>query len=267
MARDPVKRRAVEAEWRKNNPEKVRLRHARYTGARVFSDEERAVIRERRKYQSATELAAVFETTPSAIGGICRGVFGGEDWRASVKIDPQDEWLLDEYRVAPSGGPHVRTRYLRARPPGRGTKQTALHRIIMQAPPGMLVDHINGDTFDNRRANLRICTSAENARNSRGKNGISGFKGVYPANSRWSAVINVDGRQIYLGVFASKEKAARAYDRAAIEHHGEFARFNFPDARQLLDDAGDRHPNGDGFAPDRSLHLNTPSPGEEHSNA
>src|SRR6185369_1147212 len=104
-----------------------------------------------------------------------------------------------------------------------------LHRIIADAKPGQIVDHINGDTLDNRRSNLRLCTTAENNRNTRGKNPKSGFKGVYPqfGTNTWQAKITVAGKVLCLGTFKEKEDAAKCYDLAAREHFGEFARTNF----------------------------------------
>lgn len=112
-----------------------------------------------------------------------------------------------------------------------------LHRVTLsrvlgrELTPRERVDHINGDTLDNRRSNLRLASHAENQRN-RGKcaDNSSGYKGVswQEHAQRWKAKITVDGKQRHLGYFDSAEDAARAYDRAARELHGEFARLNFP---------------------------------------
>lgn len=112
----------------------------------------------------------------------------------------------------------------------RGRTRRRLARAIMNAPDGMVVDHINGNPLDNRRANLRICTVKENNWNRRRRiGGSSGFKGVVRVGTRWRAIIWPNGKQIYLGSFAEPEEAARAYDRAAREEYGEFACLNFPD--------------------------------------
>lgn len=107
-----------------------------------------------------------------------------------------------------------------------------LHRLLLAAPPDLFVDHINHDRLDNRRENLRLATPAENSRHRRksAKPAQSRFKGVTRTDSRvgWTAMISVNGRQIYLGRFRDEEEAARAYDAAALEHFGLFAALNFP---------------------------------------
>jgi hypothetical protein len=93
--------------------------------------------------------------------------------------------------------------------------------------PTSFVDHINHDGHDNRIANLRLATHAENTRNKRNK-AKSGFKGVYfqsrPGRTKaWRASICIDGKTTGLGCYVTPEEAARAYDAAAIQLHGEFA--------------------------------------------
>lgn len=106
-----------------------------------------------------------------------------------------------------------------------------MHRVITSAPPGMEVDHINGNGLDNRRGNLRVCTKSGNQRNqrvqSRAKTSV--FKGVsrWKKNNRWAAFIKLGGRPTYLGSFKSEVDAALAYDAAARKHFGAFARTNF----------------------------------------
>ncbi len=105
-----------------------------------------------------------------------------------------------------------------------------MHREIMLATTGVLVDHINGDKLDNRKINLRLCTKAQNQRNSKKRvDGLaSRFRGVTSAKKgRYKAEITVNGRRYYLGTFLDEEAAARKYDEAAIQHHAEFARLNF----------------------------------------
>ena len=104
-----------------------------------------------------------------------------------------------------------------------------MHRVLMNAPGGLDVDHINGNTLDYRRENLRICSQADNNKNvCRRRDNRSGYRGVYwnKEKRRWCSLISCDGIRIYLGAFDDVKDAARAYNAAAIEHHGEFARLN-----------------------------------------
>ena len=112
------------------------------------------------------------------------------------------------------------------------TKKMYLHRAIMRAPKGKLVDHKNGDGLDNRRANLRLATRSQNMMN-RAKTksktssryiGVSFDKDC----KRWRAAIRVHYKQRWLGSFKNEIDAAKAYDIAAIKYHKEFASLNFP---------------------------------------
>lgn len=109
-------------------------------------------------------------------------------------------------------------------------KLIKMHRFILGLEdPKICVDHINGNTLDNRISNLRICTWAQNLRNSAIKpSNKSGYKGVCFSEklNRFRATIKVNYKQIHLGVFRTAIEAARAYNAAAILHHGEFARLN-----------------------------------------
>jgi len=133
-------------------------------------------------------------------------------------------------------------------------KMVALSRLILGAPDGLLVDHINHDTFDNRRANLRLATSTENNRNRRKKKSpsTSMYKGVTRMRGGWRSCITVDGVDIKLGRFATEIEAAQRYDIAATRHFGEFALLNGVDSRVVparLDRPGRRcrwvEPNDD----------------------
>jgi len=109
-------------------------------------------------------------------------------------------------------------------------KKIFMHRLITNAPEGMLVDHINGISLNNRRSNLRICTIAQNNRNSRPwRRSTSKYKGVSwcQAAGKWRARIRPNRKQMHLGCFDNEIKAARAYDKKAKELFGEFAYLNF----------------------------------------
>ena len=107
-------------------------------------------------------------------------------------------------------------------------KAIYLHRVIMDTPAGMNVDHKDHDKSNNRRANLRNCTYSENARNQLPQGGSSRYKGVCWDNrdKKWRADIQHNGKGIYLGLFTDDLDAAEAYDRAAVKYHGEFACLN-----------------------------------------
>mgnify|MGYP003656276584 CR=1 FL=1 len=110
----------------------------------------------------------------------------------------------------------------------------SLARVLLNAPDGMEADHINHDPLDNRRANLRLCTRSENARNTRGHSSSKNkYKGVtyhtaghYPAGRRWRAYTRVNGKRVWLGYHATEDDAARAYNDYAIKEFGEFACLN-----------------------------------------
>lgn len=112
-----------------------------------------------------------------------------------------------------------------------GQTHTYLHHVVLGVSGE--VDHINGDTLDNRRANLRKCLHSENGRNLRKWSSptSSRYKGVcLRPHGRWQGYICFKSKQVYLGLFDSEENAARAYDVKARELFGEFARLNFPPA-------------------------------------
>jgi hypothetical protein len=106
-----------------------------------------------------------------------------------------------------------------------GKKSTVrMHREILSASDGVLVDHISRDRLDNRRENLRLCTHVENARNrSVGRGNTTGLKGVGRQGRYWYARIRVGGARIRLGFFHSKEDAYSAYVDAARKYHGDFS--------------------------------------------
>ncbi len=114
---------------------------------------------------------------------------------------------------------------------GRGHVPELMHRVLMGAAPGVEVDHRNGDTLDNRRSNLRFATSAQNKMNSKlRRDNRVGYKGVqfHAETGKYRARIRLQGRTHSLGLFATPEEAARAYDVAARERFSDFARPNFP---------------------------------------
>lgn len=112
-----------------------------------------------------------------------------------------------------------------------------MHRLILGITDRTIqADHIDGDTLNNRRSNLRVCKPQENQHNRQPQpfyNGVpttSHYKGVTADHARrkWQASIGHNSKCIWLGRFATEEEAAKAYDEAALRLFGEFARPNFP---------------------------------------
>lgn len=111
----------------------------------------------------------------------------------------------------------------------RGTPDIPLHRFLLGFPSER-IDHINGNGLDNRRENLRLATHTENMSNAHARKGaLSKYKGVSKhSDGKWSASITINKTQKWLGVHREELDAAIAYDRAAREAQGPFARLNFP---------------------------------------
>ena len=103
-----------------------------------------------------------------------------------------------------------------------------MHRLILNDKKGQFVDHSDGNTLNNCRSNLRLCTTSDNSRNRRKTRGQSRFKGVCRQRKKWNAAIHQNGRLKHLGNFILETDAALAYDKAARQLFGEFAAVNFP---------------------------------------
>jgi HNH endonuclease len=105
-----------------------------------------------------------------------------------------------------------------------------MHKAILPFPE---IDHRDGDGLNNQKHNLRACTRQQNIQNTKARSGtLSPYKGVIleRKNGKWRAsIMPANGIRISLGAYFTQEEAARAYDTAAKEHFGEFARLNFPE--------------------------------------
>lgn len=112
----------------------------------------------------------------------------------------------------------------------KSRSHVAMHRIIARLRVSRrLGDHINGNSLDNRRKNIRGCTNKQNPRNHKiNARNTSGFHGVVRCDQRWASRISVKGRWKHLGYFRTAKDAAVTRDAAAIRHYGRFATLNFP---------------------------------------
>jgi len=147
-------------------------------------------------------------------------------------VDPDDYPHLSKYkwRLCKTKGKNVLYAERSIRLPNGKYSRILMHRQLINVPEGYVIDHINGSGLDNRRANLRLATIAQNAWNSKKRNPRSGYKGVWLAKDKglWRAAIFCNRKRKHLGYFKDKVDAAKAYDKAATKLHKEFAVLNFP---------------------------------------
>lgn len=150
-----------------------------------------------------------------------------------VIVDPQDEWLLRDYKWRFHSG--TNTTYIRLTMNHDGwRKDVFLHRAIMKPNKWQLVDHKNGNGLDCRRVNLRLCTRAENNRNFRPHGKTSKFKGVSwrSKDKCWVMQIHIPDskKKRITELFPADQEvnAARRHDYWAKKFHKEFAFLNFP---------------------------------------
>ncbi len=133
---------------------------------------------------------------------------------------------------------NARTKWPYAVTARRGGGRILLHRLLLDAPLGLHVDHRNLDTLDNRRRNLRLVTPAQNHANQRPFGVSSVYRGVVWHRGKWLARVRARGHHHYLGRFTLERDAALAVDRALRAAWGEHARLNFPGADLVHDQLG-----------------------------
>lgn len=142
-------------------------------------------------------------------------------------IDDEDFDRVSQYKWAAHWSPGMNA-YRAVR--SENKKTIYLHRFILKAPEGLVVDHINRDMLDNRKENLRLATVSQNQqnRNSKSKN-TTGYKGVsyYKPLGKYKAQIHKMGIAKHIGYYETAIEAAKAYDEKAKEIFGKFARTNF----------------------------------------
>jgi hypothetical protein len=143
----------------------------------------------------------------------CVALLAGHKWNCAVRKSKHGE---SKYAIA-----YVRN--------GDKWYQLLMHRIIMGAAQGVMVDHVDGNGINNFRCNLRFATHKQNMRNRQATPGLtSSYKGVWweKRDGVWRACIKCDGRTIHLGSFRTQEQAAVSYNEAARKYHGDFALLN-----------------------------------------
>lgn len=155
-------------------------------------------------------------------------------------VDDEDYEALMTYKWFALGSPGYDGLYA-ARNGQRGDGERhrttiRMHRELMGNPTGLMVDHIDHDTLNNQRINLRVVTRSQNGQNQRGQKQKTSsiYKGVswHKKGKVWYAQIGLNQQSNHLGGFSTEEAAARAYDAAASEYFGEYAYLNFPIAEE-----------------------------------
>lgn len=135
--------------------------------------------------------------------------------KARALIDLEDIDLVKEYRWSLSTLNYVK----------HNKENLYLHRLIMNCPKSMEVDHINNNPLDNRKTNLRICTHKENLKNmSLSKRNTSGYKGVswYKRYNKWKVRIVYNGKDIHLGYYDTLDEAIQIRKQAEIKYFGDY---------------------------------------------
>ena len=140
-------------------------------------------------------------------------------------VDDEDYGELNKRNWYANLNRSVKTYYAVRKDYQLNKKNIHMHRVIMNCPKDKFIDHINGNTLDNRKENLRICTGTQNQGNMKiHKDNASGIKGITWDKSRkkWKAQISINNKSKHLGLFSDKLKAKAAYTKAAKQYFGEF---------------------------------------------
>jgi hypothetical protein len=152
-------------------------------------------------------------------------------------VDAEDFEQLNKFKWYPEKSRRTFYAIRNEKKQGCGNKQiiVKMHRLIMNSPPDLSIDHINHNGLDNRKANLRIVSQTQNVWNARkwATKCSSRYKGVNftKMNNKWRAKIMHKRKWFNLGYFDDEESAARAYDAKARELFGEYSCLNFPEQK------------------------------------
>lgn len=146
-------------------------------------------------------------------------------------VDPEDFNYLNQFTWSELQG--RKTTYARrtVRFPNGKQKTILMHKEIIDSGIYREVDHINNNGLDNRKCNLRLATASQHRSRHYMPRDVSKYRGVYRMDTKtekYCASINIDGKKTYLGSYSTDIEAAKAYDKAAKSHYGEFATVNFP---------------------------------------
>jgi len=151
--------------------------------------------------------------------------------RLEVLIDKEDLELVKQYSTWHVHKASNRSYYINTNTKVNGKyNKLGMHNLIAGTPKGMHTDHIDGNTLNNCKENLRIVTCSQNFQNKKGDRGTaSRFKGVSwrKSSKKWSVRIKVGDKNLYIGTYENEITAARMYDKAALKHYGKYARLNF----------------------------------------
>jgi len=142
--------------------------------------------------------------------------------KITIVDDDDYEWLKKwKWHVIKGGNSFyaLRNEYLGVVNHKKILKTITMHREIINAPKGVMVDHINGDGLDNRKSNLRLCNKRQNGQNRINENKSSKFPGVtlHKKAKKWHAQIEINGKHKNLGYFINEKDAAIAYEKACRE--------------------------------------------------
>lgn len=147
-------------------------------------------------------------------------------------IDDEDFSLIKSYNLDVCG--FKTHKYLRLRKQIENRKIRLLfHRFITNCPSDQQVDHINGNTFDNRKENLRVCNHAQNHRNlAISKNSKTGVPGVRKIGKKYKAEIGFNNKKLYIGTFSTLKEAEIARKNKEKDLYGEFSRMNYAEEKR-----------------------------------
>jgi hypothetical protein len=147
----------------------------------------------------------------------------------STIIDNEDFDLVNQYKWFGYKDHNKEKWYVLGYKKGERKKYIYMHRLILSAPKGILVDHRDRDGLNNQKSNLRLCNHSQNLQNQKKRSSLKKHKGVYWCKNvnKWNAQIGINSKSYSLGYFDNEIEAARAYNNKAKELFGEFARLNY----------------------------------------